>query len=525
MEPGDCVFAIEEAGRIKGSKTIETTVTALLSELGRILDWLTPEQTGQIQRLIAWLRDTLSGKIPRWGIPHGDLIASAPTTENIDALIETLESHPPDLSELVEEADGVHLSRRDKAKFGGLAKYVNAVFRSTAADNNRESFRQLPPNGLIHILKAIRGDSGVALRAGEKTLRITLDDRPYGKIFNRARTTFFLDATADPSRLESLFDCGEPILVVEEYHDNPYANLTVEAVKVRGIKSADWTGIALDRVKKLQEARAIAAGEDIPWIVPKSKAEELGASGWWYNHSRGTNEYADLSRIGFVGLPRPNVGAIEDEYLARHGNLNGFPDHYTALSREEILQGIGGRQRCHRYPDKTFTVTAIIADSDDLTWLESHGARVRETDAFEFDPECGNPYQYALSQIIEAAIATGATTQSAIAAAIGHSQQAVSKILKKAGVTIARLLEELQRLTTTPTSTLNRAGCIYRDEFFRALMELPPIELIEEFQGLLDSEPDLDFLPPTLQIRLVATLLGLVRRESDLQEINKLCPT
>jgi predicted XRE-type DNA-binding protein len=132
-----------------------------------------------------------------------------------------------------------------------------------------------------------------------------------------------------------------------------------------------------------------------------------------------------------MGTPYPNVGAIQDQYFALTGTLDGFDDDYLSLVRDEILQGMG-RQRVSRYPDREFTLYCLMTDQD-LDWLSHYGATVISRDAFEVTPEAGTQTQAArfrLLNTVQSILLTGQKiTQAAIAKVIDISQQAVSKLL------------------------------------------------------------------------------------------------
>ncbi|MFM7577533.1 MAG: hypothetical protein ACKO5Q_11425, partial [Microcystaceae cyanobacterium] len=68
-----------------------------------------------------------------------------------------------------------------------------------------------------------------------------------------------------------------------------------------------------------------------------------------------------MTTLAYIGLPRPNLGMVKDEYLAVNGTLDGFEDHYQSLINQEIVQAIG-RPRANRYPDQKFLIIFIVPE-------------------------------------------------------------------------------------------------------------------------------------------------------------------
>jgi transcriptional regulator with XRE-family HTH domain len=114
-------------------------------------------------------------------------------------------------------------------------------------------------------------------------------------------------------------------------------------------------------------------------------------------------------------------------------------------------------------------------------------------DAFEVTPKAGTQTQSArfrLLHTVQSVLLTGQKiTQAAIAKVIDISQQAVSKLLNKAGLTLSELVKLAEKIlppknTTPSTESSYRDGCIperlYNDPSVRALLDLPPLELMAE---------------------------------------------
>jgi hypothetical protein len=226
-----------------------------------------------------------------------------------------------------------------------------------------------------------------------------------------------------------------------------------------------------------------------------------------------------------LGLPNPNVGAMEDQYLCLHGNLDRFEEHYARLVNEEILQLVG-RQRANRYPDRQFVLNLVTPEHTDLSWLTEYGITVKVKTGFEITPEAGNENQFTRWQILQA-ILDGHRTQTAIAEAIGMTQQAISKTLKAAGATLEKLTACLSKLlpeisTTGPYQSSTRAGCITPEllNCFDWFFGLDISAIAQEAVSVIEREGWLGFLkyledyPKPSQGKFLSVIYTILATES-----------
>jgi hypothetical protein len=286
------------------------------------------------------------------------------------------------------------------------------------------------------------------------------------------------------------------------------------------------TDKAFDRVKSVLQELGKTYG-DIPLIAHKCQGKKLDIEGYWFNHNRGSNAFAGNPNFASLGLPYPNKGAIEDEYFALNGNLDGFEEYYESRNKEEILQSVG-RQRVNRYPNQQFHYFALVPQGTDLSWLSQYGAKVIVKDAFEITTEAGSETQFARHQLLQAAmqcLEKGVkVTQTAIAQVFNKSQQSVSKALRKAGISLhelAKIIEE--KITTAPYKDSIGTGCI-SDEFLKDwawFFDLPldaiADDIIQTLQddGMTKLKQYLDDYPNPAQAKVLGLLWGLMDTESD----------
>jgi hypothetical protein len=211
---------------------------------------------------------------------------------------------------------------------------------------------------------------------------------------------------------------------------------------------------------------------------------------------------------------------VQDDYLALNGNLDGFDEHYARLVNEEILQLIG-RQRANR-DNRQFVLNLVTPENCDLSWLKGYGITLDVKSGFEINPAAGNATQFTRFQIVSAII-DGNRTQTAIAAAIGKTQQAISKTLIAAGITLDKLIDQLSKYlpeiaTTGPYKSSIRASCIapelLSDMAWFFDLDIPAIS--QEVISVIEREGWLGFLKylenysKPAQAKLLAVLYSLM---------------
>ena len=499
------------------TRTLTATYPEFLLGADNATDSLDPQLAQTVYSAGKILKPLFSNQ-EIYGLDHADILdALGPKPENLGDLIEALEHTGPDFAALFTPADQVT---------GNGA--VNAIFSEMADREAQEKLSFVPPAVLLPLLKAWDGRQGYVLRIQNGKLLITVDRRRDFDFLDKALSRHPTDATLTPEKWQLLTGCNRPLRhVAQDTGAAPLANLTILAIEMEGIGSnSQVSPAAIERIKAIQATSAAIHGPDFPVIGPKSLRSALDLNYWYFNHNRGTNAFAGNPHIMGIGLPSPNVGALKAEFQCLTGSLEGFQDHYDDAIQAEILQ-LAGRFRCQRYPDQNFVLEMIVPLGYDLSWLSEKGAKVQTVSAFEYaGPDAGTPSQAAKCRVIGAArdlIAQGIeVTQAAVAKALNVSQQAISKLMANAGLTLQRLTELLNTLppsyTTAPLETLYRAGCITGEEYvndFRWFLDLPPADiaieaLAEVKKGGAAFKNWLNCFPAIAQTQVLAILWSLI---------------
>jgi hypothetical protein len=516
------ILAIEEASReLKPTKTISTTHEKLLIELDRVRAIIPSDAYAYLDLAIQSLK-SLYDKKSKYGHESDRVRDILPRFDRMDALIDLLEANSIDLGEVFSETDRIEgLGRSDYKRYREAIKLAN---RELSRENYRETIENLenlPPNALIHLLKLARGDRGIVARVNGKRITLTIEDRWYAPIFNQSKVAIFLDATAATERLKLLSGIDRPILTMRKKIDRPLGNLTIHQIEIDGLGSNDISPAAIERVNALTGRLRELHGE-FPIVAFKAYQEAMGALGYWFRDTRSSNVYQGIKHLAFIGSPYPNVGAIGDEFLALTGSRDGFDGYYQSLVQSEQLQGIGGRQRCHRFPDREFHIWAI-GTGQDLSWLESYGAKIEKRHGFEYTPEAGDRYQFTLWQITQA-IRAGRDTGRTISEHLGKSPDAVSKFLREHGIELTELIHRLGVATHPIKDSIGWVAGhweLLQDQWFRLLFALDPIALMEEiatdiaYHGWeVYRREILPIFPAPLRGKIEATIAGFLLAET-----------
>lgn len=519
------LFAVDEPGQLlKPTRTIKTYWNELVVEADYYRHYLNEQQWQLLDKSLQTLKELFNNN-EKWGLAHQNIVEAIDPNQ-FENLIETLERVSVNLKDVFPEAEELNISEADKKQYRGVYETARAHFRQAAYQTSLENLKNLPPNGLLFVLKAFQRQSGIALRIKGHTLSITLDSRgDLAAIFNRTKGLIFLDATLNSDRLRMMTGLERPIEVIRSQADKPLKNLTIQQIKVKGISSNQFSDTALKRIQAIMETLG-----DMPLITHKRLREQLELAGHWFKHNRGCNDFAGQPKLMAIGLPLPNVGAIEDEYHAINGSLDGFQDYYARLVQEEIQQ-LTGRQRVNRYLNQLFTLYFLTSEETDLSWLKEYGATINVKLGFEITPEAGSEGQYTRYRLIETIQqfieAKHKTTQAAIAETLGKSQQAISKILKAANISLKELVKLIQKLmtkknTTNPNKAYTRSGCVTDwlygelNWFFDLPIEALSQEVIEEItQGGWSGFQDyLRYYPEVIQGKLLMVLYLMLTADS-----------
>jgi hypothetical protein len=507
----DIILVDEPSQLIKPTQKIESSYADLLIEADKIRPTLSNELWLELDAYLQAIKPLFDAK--GYGLNNPEIVEKLPAVS--PELSTAITAYHHDLSQLFpaveQETLAENLTHAERKKWAAGLKAFNHSQRLEQQAKTQDNLANLPPNALAHLITG-----NAATRIQGQTLTLTLDRRQDYAFLNRAAAVGFLDATINGDRLQSISGLERTIEVIHNTPDKPLGNLTVKQIKVQGIGSKSLSNTALNRLHAI-----LKTFPDMPIIGLKSWANRLDLDGYWWRDSRGTNDYAGIPELLAIGLPNPNLGAIQDDYLAINGNLDGFEEHYARLVSEEILQLIG-RQRANRYGDRQFVLNLVTPENCDLSWLTDYGITLEIKQGFEVNPAAGNQNQITRHAIVSA-ILDGHHTQTAIAAAIGKTQQAISKQLTAAGITLEKLIDKLSKFlpemaTTNPYKAYKRDGCItpellgYLDWFFG--LDLPAIAV--EAISVIESEGWLGFLkyleqyPKPIQGKFFGVLYSLM---------------
>jgi hypothetical protein len=475
-----------------------------------------------------------------YGLEHQAILETLGQLQLSEDILTAIAASVIDLHSVFPKPDEIELSDTDKKAYKTQLKAFYAHAHHEASKESEENLKNLPPNALVHLVKASMGESGITLRMVKGELILTIDRRAEFAFLNDCGLLLNLNAT---SSLEDLKMVGitRPLEVVKGSDKvTEHNNLTVIAIHTKGLgrnpyqtsqgKIKGISDRAINRLIALDKALCDQYG-DFPVIGPKPLKELFEYSGNWFNHNRGSNDFKGLPTLCYVGLPRPNWGAVKDKYLALKGTLEGFEDYYESLINQEILQGIG-RPRANRHPDKQFTVLMIVPEGTDLNWLKDYGVKVVNKSAFEITPKAGTETQATAYRIVQATkelLTKGVkVTQDAIATIVGMTQQNISKVLRTKDLTVEMIEQKLLNLlpngyTTGPYKDSITSSCMTHELYkvFSDLFDLPMEDLVEDAVKVIQEQgfnyfwEYLSNFPKALQGKYLMGLRHLLHDESE----------
>ncbi|MGK7885746.1 MAG: hypothetical protein AB4057_14110, partial [Crocosphaera sp.] len=334
-----------------------------------------------------------------------------------------------------------------KKKIKMANSYYNSQKNTDYVKEISQKLAAMPPNGLINILKALLGDTKISLRIAGNQCHIVVNNPNKYEFISDAKK-IYLETTIDSNHLQKIMPSSRPLKVVHREIPLPLENLELTNINTPGLKTNNPTKTATNRSQKVLRELTNRYG-DMALIT--HKGDIMDKDGYYFRDNIGSNKFEGNPNLAFKGTPNPNYGAIMDEYRAIYGNLDGFEAYYDRLIKAQILQGVG-RQRCQRYPEQKFRLFMIATDLN-LDFLKDYGCKISNHHSLEYHFEAGDVTQVARLEIVRAIEELKAMgvkiTQTAIANHIGKSRQAVSKLLKNAGVTLGKLVKLARKVLST----------------------------------------------------------------------------
>ena len=363
-----------------------------------------------------------------YGITHAQIVeALPPAPENPTGLIAHIAAALMPVLNL-EKADRVSGAGKD---YRHLERIVNRQYRGEAQAVNEQRLANVPNNVLLPLVELWLGKTHTHVSFNHGQFTITQPDQRKQEIIKAAGFRVLLDATPNAMAIAHGFSIDQPIIQIEQ--ELPALdNLTVYQTNMTGIKTRQRSESAKKRIEAYK-AKWQAVDPAVEFLGFKGEAN---INGYWHNHHRGSNQFKGKQSLVSFGLPFLHIGAVQAEYYALTGGLDGWEHYYQELVKDEVTQWIG-RPRAQRYPDLQITidVVATYGEDFDLSFLtERYGVKVVSREAVEFCHNAGTTKEQLKANIFGIATALNEAgtklTQQAIAQALGISQQALQKHLK-----------------------------------------------------------------------------------------------
>jgi hypothetical protein len=453
-----------------------------------------PELYRQLEPLEMAIADLLESKKPKFGLSHDEAISSLPSIPKVD-LEELSKALFPELK--LDEADSVRGLTR------GLSRAARNYFARQAREENQAALESIPANALVPLLEVLGGGPG-SIAIDGNSLTVTQPDERKRATIQALGFRFFLDATGNLQAIEAGFGLPKNSTIVIQQEAPSLQNLTVYQTHLAGIKTREHSPSAKKRI----ESYVSHAKELYPEVKVLGFKGMEAIDGWWGNHNRGTNQYKGISHILSIGLPYPHLGAVQSEYRAFFGSLDGFEDYYDSLIKDEVVQWVG-RQRVQHFPDTQFHIDMLATwKGIDLDFLNQRlGIKVVKRNAVKVCMAAGNTADQVQYGIFELARQAGTVSQEAIANALGISQQAFSKHLKALHGNWSRLKKQLQLFLTGHKGKVVKTStedCTYEAPYnLASLMDALFLGEHSDFDDFWDE------LTPKQQVFYLGNLLSL----------------
>jgi hypothetical protein len=288
------------------------------------------------------------------------------------------------------------------------------------------------PHVLPELLAVLAGAPGdVVINGPEITITVP-NDRYLNKI-RAAKVNVFLSATDSPATLSARTGIPVESILVIEAANPPVNNVQRFFVDSFGRAKSDRAASTDTRINALVPALAADLGERIDGLANGfvvadhlKKSTATDAEIRFLSNSRGANNFAGTGVLVSVGLPKPNYGAKSAEYKCLVAPSFDCGQFYSHAVQAEIIQ-LEGRLRANRSPDQQFAIVYLSDDERNLP----NGCEL--LNAVAICPACADRTDLAALKVfraVEGLIHAGTkVTQTAIAAVVGVSQQAISKLI------------------------------------------------------------------------------------------------
>lgn len=426
---GDAIGIWEEFGvSVKMDKEIPilpSDVDATIAHLATVGEVDGLDVFPIVRPILASLRALFTAPQGRYGIGHEAAVAALdlPSQEHLETLPAILKNIlKPDLTDLLdpELEDGLRVSDLPGrgVEVGGQRVNLRDLFG--VEDGAKLAESQVLKQWLPDLLRMLATGKG-SLRVNFDTLTLTVPTFRHRALMQGMKANILLDATLTPEDAALMLGCEVDDIFVCRQRPAPVGNLKITQI-------ADLGKLGMQRGD--EQTRRLAA------LVSHLKAtqnalvidfKKYQADGAWWADSRGSNAFQGTTTLVLCGTPCQNLGALEAEYRALLGNLDGFEDWVNRKIHADILQGIG-RLRANRRPGESLHLVFVSEFDLDLP-------NITQATAKDFTIKAASKLEKT-EMAIRAAVAhlhqTGAkVTQSAIAKAAKVSQGYISRCFGK----------------------------------------------------------------------------------------------
>lgn len=446
------VLVWEEAREIiKAHRSVEIkasdvtqTIAALLSKLPKTFDALRPLLTALLQYI--------SGEIKqpnKYGWGNAQIRQALPPVGEID--LDALRSGLcPDPSPILNHTQEYGVDAADLTR--QVRKMVTPADKSTAQKITSE----LALDWLPDFLDVLLGNQIGSLRIQYGVLTVTLGDERLAEIANAASCNIYLDATASPEDIiRPLKLSDEKQLLVTQQATQETNNLEVIQVTSLGrLGLAQRSEYCTNRVDAVIAQIKQQASGDVAVLDFKRHTKSGDDKRHWWVDSRGINDLEACQALILTGTPCPNLSELEAEFTVLYGRapkqgteqvryvaqLNEQPadsqpyfelevsadPQFREFVRRRILAAFHqaiGRLRAHRRLNESLKVY-IIADYP----LDFPVTQIKASDITLEAASKIERFELALKSGIQQLRDIGQkTTQAALAAVTGYSQQYISR--------------------------------------------------------------------------------------------------
>ncbi|MGB3532139.1 MAG: bifunctional DNA primase/polymerase [Microcoleaceae cyanobacterium] len=576
---------IEEAGvNIKPTKKIEVSLAEISATAGRLhlesKDHRIYSALYPILKAVFYaVRDhDIDNK--RHGSAHSEVIKSLPSRDELEKLI--LDQYWTDWSnpqndpwgnpewgyKFSQDSDGNWIeesylegfnptapSLKDLAKECDRLLYLNVEKILSGIYTPEEKAQLIKDNVLFNwvspLLRVLSGDQhySVSIKPN-RSLQIIKPFKRHQNVVQGFGFAVLLDATS--TRDDLALNIGtSPDQLLEISQESPkdeFSNLTINCI--RGIKGGRDRIISQKINGKYQKVESENSQETrlkyaIEKIVADHSGEKIGLIdhqqfikndshsvikhglvekfGYWFNESRGSNQFKELQHLIVVGRPTQNLGDLAAEWQSLSGqvktptDLTGrYGDWVRRKERSELSQAIG-RLRANLRPSEALTAWMIndLSD-DDIKAIKAKypGVKINIVEAYDICPQAAMKGQRKIRGIIEAVyegvFAGINVTVKDLATQLNTVHSNISNTVKRLlGIGFKALKKMLQSLFKAINRKCDISKTLNSDEIWIAKTYLPMIwEQIEEANDPVMAAEELNSVAQSFGWQSLEAILG-----------------